>query len=65
MSSYHATHPSPYDDACPDCTGFAYVQEITTTYATRRKALRRQSGILAAATLLAIAITAVCVAVVR
>lgn len=21
MSAYHATHESPYDDACPDCTG--------------------------------------------
>lgn len=23
MSAYHAIHDSPYDDACPDCTGFA------------------------------------------
>ena len=22
MSAYHATHDSPYDDACPDCTGY-------------------------------------------
>ena len=22
MTAYHATHPSPYDDACPDCAGY-------------------------------------------
>ena len=22
MTAYHALHESPYDDACPDCTGF-------------------------------------------
>ena len=22
MTAYHATHESPYDDACPDCTGY-------------------------------------------
>ena len=24
MSAYHATHASPYDDACPDCTGMEW-----------------------------------------
>lgn len=31
MSAYHATHPSPYDDACPDCTGFADPEPDRTT----------------------------------
>lgn len=23
MTAYHATHPSPYADDCPDCAGYA------------------------------------------
>lgn len=28
MTAYHATHPSPYDDACPDCAGLTEEPDI-------------------------------------
>lgn len=29
MTAYHATHPSPYDDACPDCAGYDLTESAT------------------------------------
>ena len=27
MTAYHAIHESPYDDACPDCTGMEWTED--------------------------------------
>ena len=34
MTAYHATHPSPYADDCPDCAGYP---DIEADYRERRR----------------------------
>jgi hypothetical protein len=52
MTAYHAIHESPYDDACPDCTGFAEAVEVAARPRQRWALVLAIAGIAAIVLLL-------------